>query len=251
MAGDGRDEIVYGQCAIDDNGKGLYATGIGHGDALHLSDLDPDRPGLEVFSIQERFGNAGANLRDARTGAVLWKKPSLRAGRDGEGPGRGLALDIDPRHRGHECWVKGAGIEGLFNAKGKKIGDAAPRSCNFGVWWDGDPLRELLDRNVISRWNWTDGSEAPLLTAEGCLANNGTKATPTLSADLLGDWREEVLWRTADNQALRLYTTTIPTTTRRPTLMHDPQYRLSIAWQNVAYNQPPHLGRAIDAWVAP
>jgi rhamnogalacturonan endolyase len=149
--GDGRDEIVYGACVIDDNGRGLYSTGLGHGDAMHLSDLDPTRPGLEVFNIQERFDDAGANFRDAKTGEILWKKPSVKAGADGEGPGRGLALDIDPRHKGFECWVRGAQITGLFNAKGEKISEATPRSCNFGVWWDGDPLRELLDRNVISK----------------------------------------------------------------------------------------------------
>jgi rhamnogalacturonan endolyase len=238
--GDGKDEIVYGACVIDDNGRGLYSTGLGHGDALHVSDLDPTRPGLEVFNIQERFDDAGANFRDAKTGEILWKKPSVKAGADGEGPGRGLALDIDPRHKGFECWVRGAQITGLFNAKGEKISEATPRSCNFGVWWDGDPLRELLDRNVISKWNWIDGSETTLLTAEGCTSNNGTKATPTLSADILGDWREEVIWRTTDNKELRIYTTTIPTKHRFYTLMHDPQYRLSVAWQNVAYNQPPH-----------
>jgi len=240
--GDGKDEIVYGACVIDDNGRGLYSTGLGHGDAMHLSDLDPTRPGLEVFNIQERFDDAGANFRDARTGEILWKKPSVKAGADGEGPGRGLALDIDPRHKGFECWVRGAQITGLFNAKGEKISEATPRSCNFGVWWDGDPLRELLDRNLITKWNWTDGSETTLLTAEGCASNNGTKATPTLSADILGDWREEVIWRTTDNKELRIYTTTIPTKHRIYTLMHDPQYRLSVAWQNVAYNQPPHTG---------
>jgi rhamnogalacturonan endolyase len=240
--GDGRDEIVYGQCTIDDNGKGLYTTGIGHGDALHLSDLDPDRAGLEVFSIQERFDDAGANFRDARTGEVIWKKPSIKAGDDGEGPGRGVALDIDPRHSGFECWVRGAQITGLFNARGEKISDKTPASCNFGVWWDGDVLRELLDRNLISKWNWLDNTESVLLTAEDCASNNGTKATPALSADIFGDWREEVIWRTTDNKELRIYTTTIPTTHRFYTLMHDPQYRLSIAWQNVAYNQPPHTG---------
>ena len=239
---DGKDEIVYGAAVIDDNGRGLYSTGLGHGDALHVSDLDPSRPGLEVFNIQERFDDAGANFRDARTGEVLWRKPSIQAGADGEGPGRGLALDIDPRHAGFESWVKGAGITGLFNAKGEKISDAAPRSCNFGVWWDGDVLRELLDRNTISKWNWTTGTEGVLLTADGCASNNGTKATPTLSADILGDWREEVIWRTTDNKELRIYTTVIPTTHRFYTFMNDPHYRLSIAWQNVAYNQPPHTG---------
>ena len=238
--GDGKDEIVYGAAVIDDNGQGLYSTGLGHGDALHTSDLDPSRPGLEVFNIQERFDDAGANFRDARTGEVLWKKPSVQAGADGEGPGRGLALNIDPRHAGFESWVKGAGVAGLFNAKGEKISDAAPRSCNFGVWWDGDLLRELLDRNTISKWNWNTSTENVLLTADGCTSNNGTKATPTLSADILGDWREEVIWRTTDNKELRIYTTVIPTNYRFHTLMHDPQYRLSVAWQNVGYNQPPH-----------
>ena len=248
--GDGKDEIIFGACVIDDNGKGLYSTGLGHGDALHVTDLDPARPGLEVFDIQERFDDAGASFRDARTGEIIWKKASVQAGPDGEGPGRGLALDIDPRHKGYESWVRGAGIRGLFNAKGEKISDATPRSCNFGVFWDGDVLSELLDRNYIAKWNWTDGSETTLLTAEGCTSNNGTKATPALSADLLGDWREEVIWRTTDNKELRIYTTTIPTQHRFYTFMHDPQYRLSIAWQNVAYNQPPHTSFYIGEGMA-
>ena len=237
---DGRDEIVYGAAVIDDDGRGLYSTGLGHGDALHLSDLDPARPGLEVFDIQERFGDAGAHFRDARTGRILWKKPSLKAGEDGEGPGRGLCLDIDPRRPGFECWVRGADIEGLFDARGRLVSQRAPRSCNFGVYWDGDTLSELLDRNYVAKWNWADSTETVLLTAEGCAWNNGSKATPALSADLLGDWREEVVWRAADNTELRVYTTTLPTAHRFYTFMHDPQYRLSVAWQNVAYNQPPH-----------
>jgi rhamnogalacturonan endolyase len=93
---------------------------------MHLGDLDPERPGLEVFNIQERFGDAGANFRDARTGEILWKKPSIKAGTDGEGPGRALSLNIDPRHRGHESWVAGAGITGLFNAKGERISEQKP-----------------------------------------------------------------------------------------------------------------------------
>jgi rhamnogalacturonan endolyase len=238
--GDGKDEIVFGAMVVDDNGQGLYSTGFGHGDALHLSDLDPTRPGLEVFDIQERFDDAGAHFRDARTGEILWKKPSIKAGDDGEGPGRGLSLDIDPRHKGFESWVFGAGITGLFDAKGEKITDKTPRSCNFGVFWDGDLLSELLDRNMIFKWNWEKESLDPILTADGAMSNNGTKATPALSADIFGDWREEVILRSADNKELRIYTTTIPTKYRFYTFMHDPQYRLSIAWQNVAYNQPPH-----------
>lgn len=249
--GDGRDEIMFGAAAIDDDGKGLYSTGLGHGDAMHFSDLDPDRPGLEVFNIQERFDDAGANFRDARTGEVLWKKPSVRAGPDGEGPGRGNAFNVDPRHRGAESWVAGGGITGMWNAKGELISERQPASVNFGVWWDGDLLRELLDRNVIYKWNWEKEELDTLLVAEGAMWNNGTKATPVLSADILGDWREEVIWRSADNRELRIYTTTIPTEHRLYTLMHDPIYRLGVAWQNVAYNQPPHTGFYIGDDMAP
>jgi rhamnogalacturonan endolyase len=171
---------------------------------------------------------------------VLWKKPSVKAGEDGEGPGRGLSLDIDPRYKGFESWSFGAGINGIFDAKGAKISDKMPRSCNFGVFWDGDLLSELLDRNTISKWNWEKETTDVIFTADGALSNNGTKSTPALSADIFGDWREEVMLRSADNKELRIYTTTIPTKYRFYTFMHDPQYRLSIAWQNVAYNQPPH-----------
>lgn len=237
---DGKDEIIFGAMVVDDNGKGLYSTGFGHGDALHVSDLDPTRPGLEAFDIQERFDDAGASFRDARTGEVLWKKASIKAGEDGEGPGRGLSLDIDPRHKGFESWVFGAGLRGLWDAKGNLITEKNPRSCNFGIFWDGDTLSELLDRNTISKWNWEKETTDLLFTMEGALSNNGTKATPTLSGDTLGDWREEVILRSADNKELRVYTTVIPTDKRFYTFLQDPQYRLSLVWQNVAYNQPPH-----------
>jgi len=241
---DGKDEIIYGACTIDDNGKGLYSTGIGHADVLHFSDLDPDHPGLEVFDIQERFDDAGMNFRDAKTGQILWKLASVKAaesgGDKGEGPGRGMAENIDPRYKGAECWAFGAGMKGFYNCKGQKISDKTPRSCNFAVWWDGDLLRELLDKNTILKWNWKKDSLETIIRAEGCMSNNGTKSTPGLSADLFGDWREEVIWRTDDNKELRIYSTTIPTEHRFYTFMHDPIYRLGIAWQNVAYNQPPH-----------
>ncbi|HYC30537.1 MAG TPA: hypothetical protein VEB42_16995, partial [Chitinophagaceae bacterium] len=202
------------------------------------------RPGLEVFDIQERFDDAGAHFRDARTGENLWKKASIKAGEDGEGPGRGLALDIDPRYAGFECWVFGAGITGLFDAKGNLISEKNPPSCNMGIYWDGDVLAELLDGTHIDKWMYETSAINNLLEASkyNCVKNNGTKSNPVLSADILGDWREEVIYRTADNKELRVFTTSIPTTYKFYTLMHDPQYRLSIAWQNVAYNQPPHTG---------
>jgi rhamnogalacturonan endolyase len=229
----------------------LWSTRLGHGDAMHVGDLEPSNPGLEMFRIQERFGDAGAHLVDLKSGKVLWRKPSVKAatsgGDKGEGPGRGVCFDIDPRHPGAESWTAGAGIEGVWDAKGNQIGNVKPPSCNFAVWWDGDPLRELLDRNRVDKWNWNSQKADRLLTADECTSNNGTKATPSLSADILGDWREEIIWPTKDGRELRIYTTTIPTTYRMPTLMHDPVYRLSVAWQNVAYNQPPHVSFNMSA----
>jgi len=234
--GDGRDEILYGAMAVDDTGKGLWTAKLYHGDAMHVSDLDPTRPGLEKFGVHEspgKNGGIGAAMLDARTGEILWTTPTDKD------TGRGLAADIDPRHPGDEAW--GTNSDNLYTAQGKAIeGVRHPRQTNFAVWWDGDTLRELLDKNQISKWDWTAGEAKPLLTAAGMTSNNGTKSTPALSADILGDWREEVLWRAEDNQSLRLYVTPYPTDVRVTTLMHDPEYRLSVAWQNVAYNQPPH-----------
>ena len=239
--GDGKDEIVYGAMTIDDNGKGLYSTGLGHGDALHVTDIDPSHPGLEVFDIQERFDDAGAHLTDAKTGEVLWKKASVKAGADGEGPGRACALDLDPRYPGYECWVAGAGITGLFDCKGNKIAEKTP-PCNMGIFWDGDALSEVLNGVNISKWDYMNSAMIKLFDGrdDSCASNNGTKANPCLSADLFGDWREEIICRTVDSKELRIYSTSIPTDIKLYTLMHNPQYRLSIAWQNVAYNQPPH-----------
>lgn len=249
---DGRDEIIYGAAVIDDDGRGLYSTGWGHGDALHVSDLDWRNPGLEVVTIQERFDQQGLSLRDAATGRPLFLLPSVRAategGDRGEGPGRGNAFNIDPRYPGSELWAAGASVDGLYAADGTRILERRPRGfpCNFGVWWDGDLLRELLDQNRIVKWNWEKETLEPLLTAHGSTSNNGTKATPTVSADLWGDWREEVIWRSRDNTELRIYTSTIPTPHRIVTLMHDRQYRAAVAWQNTAYNQPPHPSFALD-----
>lgn len=232
---DGKDEIIYGAMAIDDNGTGLYSTGLGHGDALHLTDIDPTRPGLEVFDIHEHNKHqSGVEMRDARTGALLWGKACPDVG-------RGVTMDIDPRYPGCETWASGEGLHGLWSAKGETISEKKPRSCNFGIWWDGDLLREILDGKTITKWNWQDSTETVLLSPPYCAGNNGTKNTPALCADILGDWREELIVRTTDNKTLRIYTTTIPTRYRHTTLMHDSQYRLSVAWQNVGYNQPTQL----------
>lgn len=235
LDGDGRDEILYGSMAVDDNGKGLWTARLFHGDAMHLGDLDPGHPGLEKFGVHETpssNGGIGAAMLDAKTGAVLWSTPATTD------IGRGSAFDIDPRHPGAEAWATNS--PNLYDARGKVISAVRPRQVNFGLWWDGDLLRELLDGVEISKWDWRTNTTATLLKADGMASNNGTKATPALAADILGDWREEVIWRAADNLSLRIYATPWPTAHRFRTLMHDPEYRLAVAWQNVAYNQPPH-----------
>jgi autotransporter-associated beta strand protein len=247
--GDGRDEITFGAAAINDDGTGLYSTLLGHGDALHMSDMDPARPGLEVWMVHESPGSYGANgsdFRDARTGAVIFG-----LGGNNDDVGRGCAGDIDPRYVGYEMWSSRGS---LVSTTGLAITNSKP-PMNFMCWWDGDLLRETLDNVTIGKWNWLTNSTSPLVVATGASSNNSTKATPNLSGDILGDWREEVVWRASDSSELRIYTTAIPTTYRFPTLMHDRMYRMAIAWQNVAYNQPPHpsfyLGEGMSTPAAP
>jgi rhamnogalacturonan endolyase len=241
--GDGKDEIVYHSMTVDDNGQGLYSTGLRHGDAMHCSDMDPDRPGLEVFTVHEneddtvRFGTPGAAMRDARTGEIIWKHSP------GVDVGGGLAADIDPRHRGYEAW---GGPGGLRDSRGNQIGPS-PRSSGFAIWWDGDLLRELISRSAVTKWNWQTGAEETLFDSG---ARGGGRG-PNLMGDFIGDWREELLMTAPGGQSLRLYTTTIPTAHRLNTLMHDPQYRLAIAWQNVVYNKPPHPGFFLGDGMAP
>lgn len=229
---DGRDEIIYGSIAVDDDGTGLWNAGLGHGDALHVSDMDPNRDGLEIWGIHE-VAQIGSALLDGRTGQMLWFT----------GPGdigRGVAANVDPSQEGMECW---GGTDGLRSVKNQRVGGLPP-SANHVVWWDGDLNRELLDGNNIRKYG---GNHPVLLLADGCSSNNGTKSNPALQADLFGDWREEVIWRTSDNLSLRIYTTTAVTPYRLKTLMHDRQYRLAVAWQNVGYNQPPHTSYYVGA----
>lgn len=228
-------EIVYGAMAIDHDGTGLCSTGYGHGDALHVSDFVPSRPGLEAFMPHEDGEHPMWDLRDARTCEILQEGPV-----NGEDTGRGVIADVDPDSAGAELWTSG-GTPLRSTVDGSERG-ATPSSINFLVWWDGDDSRELLDDNRITE---LDGDV--LESCDVCDSNNGTKATPALSADLLGDYREEVIWRETDDSALRIYATTLATERRIYTLMHDPQYRVAIAWQNVAYNQPPHPSFHIGA----
>ncbi|WP_435882474.1 rhamnogalacturonan lyase [Streptomyces bobili] len=226
---DGKDEIVYGAMTVDDNGNGLWTTKLGHGDAGHLGDLVPSRAGLEYFKVSEDTSKPGSWMADARTGQILWQTAS------GADNGRGVAADIYAGSAGAEAWS--ASDTTLRSATGASLG-REPSSINFVTWWDGDPVRELLDGTRIDKYG-TSG-DTRLLTASGVHSNNGTKSTPALSGDILGDWREEVVWPTSNNTALRIYSTPVETGTKITTLLHDTQYRTALAWQNTAYNQPPH-----------
>ncbi|HPW94488.1 MAG TPA: carbohydrate-binding protein, partial [Fibrobacteraceae bacterium] len=233
--GDGFDEIIMGAAALKHDGTLLYRTGFGHGDAMHLSDMDPDKAGLEVWSVHENKASAyGFELRGP-TGSVIFGKKT------GTDNGRGLAADIDSTHRGFEMWS--SSDASVFNVKGQSISTNKP-SVNFRIYWDGDLYDELLDGTKLDKWNGNGTTR--LFTAynfNNSKEINGTKANPNISADLFGDWREEIVYYNSSNPAqINIFTTTIPSPHRVYTLMHDPVYRLSIAWQNVAYNQPPHLG---------
>lgn len=232
--GDGCDEIIYGSCTINNDGRGLYNTGMGHGDAIHLTQFDPSNPKLQVWDCHENKRD-GSSFRDAATGEVIWQ---VKSNTD---VGRAMAADIDPTNYGVEMWTWDTG--GMRNIKGEIVNpNIRSFSVNMAVWWDGDLLRELLDKNVVSKYDWNEKVCKPLTVFEGAVSNNGTKANPCLQGDIIGDWREEVLLRSEDNSSLRLYVTTIPTPYRFHTFLEDPIYRISIATQNVAYNQPTQPG---------
>ena len=237
--GDGCDEICVGAMTVDHDGKGLFTTGLRHGDALHAGRFIPSRQGMQVFGVHENEGDneivkrtPAVAMFDGATGEIIWQDGL------GQDAGRGVAADIDPRYDGAECWCNIGGVR--RGDTGEIICNRKPDSCNFTIYWDADPLAELLDHVSISKWNWNAESTDLLLKAEGVVSNNGTKGNPCLSGDILGDWREEVIWPSEDQTELRIYSTTIPAVDRRATWMNDRQYRLAIAWQNVAYNQPPH-----------
>ena len=238
--GDGCDEIIYGQMAVDNDGNGLYSTGMYHGDAIHLlSDINDEK--YYVWGCHENKKD-GTTLREAATGKVILQYPSDKD------IGRCMAADIDPNYPGVELWSPNSGGVRSFDGKViSKQGDfkneiSAKVPVNMAVWWDGDLLREMLDKNVISKYNWKTGEMENMLVMEDCMWNNDTKGNPAIQGDILGDWREEVLIRTADNQNLRLYVTTIPTDYRFHTFLGDPAYRSSIANQNIGYNQPAEPG---------
>ncbi|PFO08016.1 S-layer protein [Bacillus sp. AFS076308] len=245
---DGYDEIIAGSLTLDQDGSILYAMdgNMGreqgsHGDASHVGAFDPDREGLSVFEVHEIPAVASEELHDGATGETLM---SYYASVDA---GRGVAANITSSP-GYEFWgAAGSTVAtggGIYNVKGGVEADKKPSglSTNFALYWDGDLLQELLDDTSITKYNENTGKVDPLKSFAGVHSNNGTKATPTLQADILGDWREEVLLPTTDDTELRVFSTTIPTNYRLYTLMQDPLYKNGIGMQNSAYNQPPHIG---------
>ena len=231
--GDGWDEITYGSMAVDHDGTGLYNTGMGHGDAIHLI-ADHKDGQLYIWDCHENKRD-GSDLRNAKTGEVVFQVKSTTD------VGRAMAADIDPTNPGTEMWSIDS--RGVRNMKGEVIDHINPRalSINFGIWWDGDLLRELLDRSAITKYDWQTNSAKVIQRLDGQF-NNGTKQNPCLSADIVGDWREEVITRNRESTELRIYVSTIPTDYRIDCLMQDIPYRLSVATENVGYNQPPETG---------
>lgn len=231
--GDGKDEIIYGQMAVDDDGDGIYSTELGHGDAIHFGDLDPNREGLEVFVCHEENNN-GETMRDAATGEIIFQNTL------DDDNGRACTGDVDPNYAGEEAWSYADG--NLKSCTGVVISSSKPSSCNFAIWWDGDLSRELLNGDVIDKWDPDSSSTGRVLTLYNydVTYNNSTKKNPCLQADIFGDWREEVISPAGDGTFLRIFTTTDVTAHRIHTLLHDPIYRMGVCWQNTEYNQPPH-----------
>ncbi len=260
--GDGKDEIVFGGAVIDHDGSPLHTTTMSNPDAIHCGDFLPDREGLEIVVPAEypAEGAPSLSMRDAETGEYIW------AVRNGADIGRAMVADIDPDYEGAEAWAgvpleTDSEIAGTFTADGEKISETGVNSVNSGIWWTGDLHRELLDHDFlgwdagygvgwVKKYNPETEELDALKSFEGTRSNNSSKGNPCLSGDILGDWREEVIWRTDDSEALRLYATPHETDHRLYTLLHNPMYRTGIARQNVGYNQPPwpsfFLGHGMD-----
>ncbi|WP_449657241.1 rhamnogalacturonan lyase family protein [Streptomyces litchfieldiae] len=258
--GDGRQEIVYGSATIDDDGSLLYSSfaempegsatpgvdaRLGHGDAMHVTDIDPARPGLEIYTVHEggRYAPLGYALRDAATGEVLY------GGYTGVDTGRGMIGDVVPGEPGIETWANHPeggtnplGI-GLWTADGRRIAETTP-GTNQSIRWAGDMTTQIiggaghLEQDTVIQ-DWERGT---LLTAEGTRTNNHSKGNPSLVADVLGDWREELVVPTDAGTGLRVYVSTELTEHKLYTLMHDPQYRAEVARQQTTYNQPSYTG---------
>lgn len=232
---DGRDEIVFGSMVIDDNGKGLSTTGLGHGDAQHTGDLDPYRWGLEHFACNE--DRPAMNYRNATTSEIYYRLQGT--GDDG----RALCGNFTNAYPG--CVGKSASSGVISTVADKVLPGVSGFDLNFRIYWDGDLCEEILNSPGTEKEAKIDKMVGTginrIFTSSGCKMNNWSKNNPGATGDILGDWREELVLRTSDNKNLRIYTTTTPTSHRIYTLWHDHQYRQAMVWQSMGYNQPPHL----------
>lgn len=228
---DGKQEIFLGATCIDHDGKVMWANGRGHGDAMHVGDLIPDRPGLEAWVCHEEKSQGGVSLLDAKTGEAIFHKHT------GNDTGRCAGDNVYAGNKGAELW--GAESGNVYNTAGKAIGTKKPAQ-NFFIYWDGDLEREILDGNKITKYKNPNTIDT-IFTANGCKANNGSKSVPCLSADILGDWREELIMSTDDGNNIRIYCTPTTTNVRLTNLMHDVQYRMQVSAEQCCYNQPPHV----------
>jgi rhamnogalacturonan endolyase len=229
--GDAKDDVSWGGFTLSSTGQLLFSTVLSHGDRFVIADIDPDRPGLEQYAVQQNDATLlGAALTDARTGELLrsWRVQTK------QDVGRGEAAAVTPGLRGLQMW--NSNLEGVWSVSGAEVSTARPWP-SLSIWWDGDLLRESLDgigsqgyNPAIQKWNATSGALDRLFTlyndggSYAVVSPYGGRA-PLHGADVLGDWREEVIYEAADHSEIRVYTTTSPTTYRMPTLMHDPVYR--------------------------
>ncbi|MCX5359329.1 hypothetical protein OG864_11520 [Streptomyces sp. NBC_00124] len=231
---DGKDEIADGNYVVNSDGTLRYVVdGAGHGDRFHIADLDPDRPGLEGFAIQQAELGVIPNFPwyyyDADTGErlVTGQHPADWVNDTDIDVGRGSTGDIDPDHRGYEYWTSTADVTapgaGVRNVQDGKVSTTTP-SVNFRIWWDGDKASENLDFTHVEKWDPATETTSKIFEPSG-VVSGARNATP-FYGDILGDWREEILAETADHTALRLYTTTEPTRTRIYTLAQNAEYRL-------------------------
>lgn len=219
LNGDGKDDIADGTYVINSDGTFLYTVpGAIHGDRFHITDIDPARPGLEGYGIQQYEGGSQPHYPwyyyDAGTGDIIRTGGNVQVD-----VGRGTIADLDPRHPGLEMWS----YDGIFNVKGEKLAANMPIP-NFKIWWDGDLLGEVLNRTMIDEWDYQNNTTKRVYTSSG--TRHSWRNAPPFYGDILGDWREEVIWETADHSALRVYTTTIPTPYRLYTPAQNPAYRL-------------------------
>lgn len=235
---DGRDEIVFGSMVIDDNGRGLSTTGLGHGDSQHLGDFNPYIYGQEFVACNE--DNPNNNYRDATTSKIYYRTVAT------SDDGRAIAGNFSNKYPGSQFITSHDSqtlISTVINAHLKGATGTDDVAQNFRIFWDGDLLDETF--------NYSNGKNTAgaiykygvgvIYTFQGTMTNNDTKGTPCFQGDIFGDWREEIMLRADDNRSVRIYTTTIPTEHRLYTLLHDPQYRNAMVWQMNGYNQTPHV----------